>query len=177
MRNEHIWTLFWSWAFGTRHSRRYQHCNRPQRMTKRKQQTALAKALSSETERAGPTKDRSVTKRGNQETKRSKRQRLSEEGAAEDHSPLPSTAAEGSIDDIFRQARAKQRTTINSSQKAKPALKAPQVVGSKDDIFNMGQLKQRRYDAEGLPVYTTDELNVGAGGDTDQCPFECKCCF
>ena len=86
-------------------------------MTKRKQQTALAKALSSETERAGPTKDRSVTKRGNQETaKRSKRQRLSEEGAAEDHNSLPSTAAEGSIDDIFRQARAKQQTTIKASQ-------------------------------------------------------------
>ncbi len=34
-----------------------------------------------------------------------------------------------------------------------------------------------RFDAEGLPVYTADELNVGVGGDTDQCPFDCTCCF
>ena len=86
-------------------------------MTKRKQQTALAKALSTDTEHAGPTKDRSVAKRDNQQiAKRSKRQRLPEEGAAEDHSPLPSTAAEGSIDDIFRQARAKQQITTKPSQ-------------------------------------------------------------
>lgn len=34
-----------------------------------------------------------------------------------------------------------------------------------------------RYDPEGLPVYSPEELNVGAGGETDQCPFDCTCCF
>ena len=34
-----------------------------------------------------------------------------------------------------------------------------------------------RYDAEGLPVYTPEELNVGAGGETDKCPFDCDCCY
>ncbi len=34
-----------------------------------------------------------------------------------------------------------------------------------------------RYDEEGLPIYTTEELKVGAGGDTDKCPFDCECCF
>lgn len=34
-----------------------------------------------------------------------------------------------------------------------------------------------RRDGEGLPIYTTDELNVGKGGDTAACPFDCRCCF
>ena len=34
-----------------------------------------------------------------------------------------------------------------------------------------------RYDPEGLPVYTPEELNVGASGDTDKCPFDCDCCY
>lgn len=34
-----------------------------------------------------------------------------------------------------------------------------------------------RNDEEGLPIYTTEELKVGAGGDTDNCPFDCECCF
>ncbi len=34
-----------------------------------------------------------------------------------------------------------------------------------------------RYDEEGLPVYSTEELNIGTGGNTDQCPFDCSCCF
>lgn len=34
-----------------------------------------------------------------------------------------------------------------------------------------------RYDAEGLPVYTPEELNVGAGGESDKCPFDCDCCY
>jgi Eukaryotic protein of unknown function (DUF1764) len=34
-----------------------------------------------------------------------------------------------------------------------------------------------RGDEEGLPVYSTEELNVGQGGNTAACPFDCECCF
>ena len=34
-----------------------------------------------------------------------------------------------------------------------------------------------RVDEEGLPVYSTEELNVGQGGNTAACPFDCECCF
>lgn len=30
---------------------------------------------------------------------------------------------------------------------------------------------------EGYKIYTVDELNIGLGGDTKDCPFDCKCCF
>jgi len=31
--------------------------------------------------------------------------------------------------------------------------------------------------ATGLPVYKAHLLEVGGGGGTDQCPFDCDCCF
>ncbi len=30
---------------------------------------------------------------------------------------------------------------------------------------------------EGWRIYTPEELNIGKGGDTDLCPFDCSCCF
>ena len=34
-----------------------------------------------------------------------------------------------------------------------------------------------RRDEEGLPIFSTEELNIGKGGNTGACPFECDCCF
>ena len=34
------------------------------------------------------------------------------------------------------------------------------------------------YDAEsGMKVYRVDQLNIGKGGNTPLCPFDCDCCF
>ena len=30
----------------------------------------------------------------------------------------------------------------------------------------------RKTTEEGLPIYTLDELKIGKGGDTEQCPFD-----
>jgi hypothetical protein len=35
----------------------------------------------------------------------------------------------------------------------------------------------RRYTEDGLPIYTEEELNIGKGGGTPLCPFDCNCCF
>jgi len=35
-----------------------------------------------------------------------------------------------------------------------------------------------RLDPEtGMPIYTADQLKMGQGGDTADCPFDCDCCF
>jgi hypothetical protein len=35
----------------------------------------------------------------------------------------------------------------------------------------------RKYTEEGFPIYTEEELGLnGKGGDTPDCPFDCKCC-
>lgn len=28
-----------------------------------------------------------------------------------------------------------------------------------------------------LKIYTEEQLNIGKGGLTDKCPFDCDCCF
>lgn len=30
---------------------------------------------------------------------------------------------------------------------------------------------------DGYKVYTSEELGLGKGGNTDDCPFDCDCCF
>jgi len=35
----------------------------------------------------------------------------------------------------------------------------------------------RRTTEDGLNIYDINELNIGKGGDTPLCPFDCECCF
>lgn len=37
--------------------------------------------------------------------------------------------------------------------------------------------KPNKYTADGLRLYKEDELNIGKGGETEDCPFDCNCCF
>ena len=39
------------------------------------------------------------------------------------------------------------------------------------------KVKASKFTEEGYRIYTTDELNIGKGGNTDDCPFDCNCCF
>eukprot|EP00644_Phytophthora_capsici_P012998 jgi/Phyca11/5329/fgenesh1_pm.PHYCAscaffold_5_\ len=34
-----------------------------------------------------------------------------------------------------------------------------------------------RYDEDGLPIYTEASLQIGKGGTSKDCPFDCWCCF
>jgi hypothetical protein len=34
-----------------------------------------------------------------------------------------------------------------------------------------------RYDEDGLPIYSEASLQIGKGGNTKDCPFDCWCCF
>lgn len=49
--------------------------------------------------------------------------------------------------------------------------------GNKDDLFGTETQGSRRYDAEGLPIFSVEELDIGKGKDTADCPFDCDCCF
>ena len=37
--------------------------------------------------------------------------------------------------------------------------------------------KAARFTEEGFKIYSAEELNIGKGGDTPDCPFDCNCCF
>ncbi len=37
--------------------------------------------------------------------------------------------------------------------------------------------KKARFTEDGLKIYSMDDLNMGKGGNTSECPFDCQCCF
>ncbi|CCI48721.1 unnamed protein product [Albugo candida] len=38
-------------------------------------------------------------------------------------------------------------------------------------------VKPIRYDQDGLPIYSEESLQINCGGNTNECPFDCWCCF
>jgi hypothetical protein len=56
--------------------------------------------------------------------------------------------------------------------------KKTKVEGSKDDIFGDEAQQARKRTEEGFRVFSEDELGLNKkGGFTDDCPFDCDCCF
>ena len=57
---------------------------------------------------------------------------------------------------------------------------AKKVKGTSSDPFELEAASKRNsldFTEEGWRVYTPEELNIGKGGDTNLCPFDCDCCF
>ncbi|KAJ1845966.1 hypothetical protein LPJ73_004678 [Coemansia sp. RSA 2703] len=47
-----------------------------------------------------------------------------------------------------------------------------------DDSFADSRGKNSKYTDDGMRVFYMDDLHIGEGeGDTELCPFDCKCCF
>lgn len=46
-----------------------------------------------------------------------------------------------------------------------------------DAFFDSRGTKAVALTDDGLPVYRDKDLNVGKGGATSRCPFDCDCCF
>jgi hypothetical protein len=58
--------------------------------------------------------------------------------------------------------------------------KVKRIKGTSNDPFELGSTSKRNsldFTEEGWRVYTPEELNIGKGGDTNLCPFDCDCCF
>eukprot|EP00347_Sterkiella_histriomuscorum_P013624 403364007 len=37
--------------------------------------------------------------------------------------------------------------------------------------------QQNKFTEDGLKIYSMEDLNIGKGGDSADCPFDCNCCF
>ncbi|KAJ1645401.1 hypothetical protein IWQ61_010319, partial [Dispira simplex] len=46
-----------------------------------------------------------------------------------------------------------------------------------DGFFDSRGTKSKRLTEDGLPLFTVQDLRIGEGGDTPDCPFDCQCCF
>lgn len=70
----------------------------------------------------------------------------------------------------------KEETEINNKSKR---LKT-RPSGTSDDPFAIAgknRIGSTDFTEEGWKIYTPEELNIGKGGETELCPFDCDCCF
>ncbi|KMZ84053.1 hypothetical protein PVBG_02280 [Plasmodium vivax Brazil I] len=93
--------------------------------------------------------------------------------------------AKASIEGIFNNLKAKEKKATKVGSETRSIKK-----GSEKSGLNAGRVQkkaQRRVGKEtpaerartpdGLPIYSMEELKMGQGGYTKDCPFECSCCF
>ncbi|KAJ9080971.1 hypothetical protein DSO57_1019366 [Entomophthora muscae] len=95
------------------------------------------------------------------------------------------------IDDLFASKATKKRkgedvvpdSKEKDSKQEKPTKKPknikPSSIAPDDDFFDSrGTKSKRKTTEEGFMIYSSKELNIGQGeGDTEDCPFDCQCCF
>lgn len=65
-------------------------------------------------------------------------------------------------------------SSVKQEDKKEKDLKKNDKSDEEKCLF-LGGDGRRYYD--GLPVYTIDELQLGQGGDTKDCPIYCDCCL
>lgn len=70
---------------------------------------------------------------------------------------------------------------IESIKPRKSDQKPKNMSRAYDDAKNKDRTKDAKKvwktTDEGFKIYTMDELQLGKGGDTELCPFDCDCCF
>lgn len=84
------------------------------------------------------------------------------------------------LDKLFGKKKKKQDSQPKADEQPTPKL--AKAIKKKDKSIEKpvsapkakGSFKRTE---DGLRIYSLDELNVGKGGDTEDCPFDCKCCF
>ncbi|EOB12653.1 hypothetical protein NBO_386g0010 [Nosema bombycis CQ1] len=71
------------------------------------------------------------------------------------------------IDDIFKDIEKNKKNTYKQT-------KTEDL--DEDDLKYLTNKSDRKF-IDGLPIYTVEELKIGKGGDTEDCPFDCDCCY
>jgi hypothetical protein len=91
---------------------------------------------------------------------------------------LPEKLKGNEIDDIFGDAMDKIAKQIKETKASKATEKRAAPATEDDEFFDSrGLLNKKRKKVDGVYVYYLDELGVGQGGGTPDCPFDCKCCY
>ncbi|KAK8817932.1 hypothetical protein WA556_002349 [Blastocystis sp. ATCC 50177/Nand II] len=84
-----------------------------------------------------------------------------------------------SLDSLFKEA--KETKEKNEKKKEKELKK--EKIRMRKEFEAINEMKATHgdpigYDEEsGMKIYREDQLNIGKGGNTPLCPFDCDCCF
>ena len=85
--------------------------------------------------------------------------------------PEKSTKIKTDLDMLFKAKKGKKKAESKKAEVQKPTKEV------KKEKKEKSKEKKRKFTAEGYPIYSVDELNIGKGADTPDCPFDCNCCF
>lgn len=89
--------------------------------------------------------------------------------------------AKSNVEEIFSKIHSKGKNKSTDEGKKASSVKDTEKKKKKKNKKKMdtfkNEAKSRKYTPDGLPIYTMEELNIGKGGNTDLCPFDCNCCF
>ena len=81
----------------------------------------------------------------------------------------------GELDSLFK--REKKSKVIKKPDDSKKEKTIDLVKDKVKDKKDKPKKSGNKYTKEGYKIYTAEELNIGMGGDTPDCPFDCNCCF
>ena len=131
-----------------------------------------------------PAKEKAAIRTVQKKTKATPPAKNSKKPDPKPNTPGKQKAAKQAIDDLFSQHKKKKDDTEStggesSTKKSKSEKKTKATTPKQDDeafFDTRGTAGPRKY-VDGLPVYTVEELGIGKGGDTPDCPFDCDCCF
>ncbi|EUR70134.1 hypothetical protein PFAG_03291 [Plasmodium falciparum Santa Lucia] len=95
--------------------------------------------------------------------------------------------AKSNIEDIFSNKKVKENNNKKVKEDNNKKIKEDNKLINKNEANKKNNNKisnnkkkiesERLRTPDGLPIYSMDELNMGKGGYTKNCPFDCNCCF
>jgi hypothetical protein len=91
------------------------------------------------------------------------------------------------IDDMFSKLKEKKKMKESTGiveqieeEEEPPASFVQRIpLGKKKSTKKSVSAKPKRYDTDGMPIFTEESLGINqpGSGDTGLCPFDCWCCF
>ncbi|XP_009798723.1 uncharacterized protein C6G9.01c [Nicotiana sylvestris] len=104
--------------------------------------------------------------------------------------PIPPSKPKKSgneIDEIFAGKKRKKPEQLENSKSSGDSITEPKKRKKSKgksssrvpNVLSEPPRRQRKKTADGLTIYTEEELGLGKsnGGGTSLCPFDCDCCF
>ncbi|GFE55591.1 DUF1764 family protein, putative [Babesia ovis] len=95
------------------------------------------------------------------------------------------TAAKGRLNELFKSIRGKSAPNITEevtpcvTQSSSNKSSSPSRKNKENESYARAPISgsARKRTEDNLPIYTVEELNIGNGGGTELCPFDCDCCY
>ena len=101
----------------------------------------------------------------------------SKKGQKSEEKKTPKNDIKSELDNLFKSKKKKESKVAPSAAATEVSSKSKTIKKDKKEDDSKSKQKKARFTEEGYRIYTVDDLKIGKGGDTEDCPFDCECCF